>query len=91
MVCKGRWRRPKEMVIPNWSTDEFIDLEERITGLVDVVWDVERGKKAGEGDRRKRIKDLWERDLHVEMDFWPVFERRGVSNRGEEAIAVLRG
>jgi len=39
----------------------------------------------------ERIKNLGERDLNVERDFWPVFERCGKSNRGEEVIAVLRG
>ena len=69
-VAKGDTMR--EVLIPNWSSDEFEDFVTRIGGLLDELAAQEGVTKA---DLRK-YEDVWNQVLWAEANFWPEMERK---------------
>lgn len=60
-------------LIPNWTSKEFGEFVETITGVVNRLWEVEVGR-VGKRVVERRAEEVWAQILWLEERFWPDIE-----------------
>ena len=60
-------------LIPNWTSKEFGEFVETITGAVDRLWEIEVGR-VGKRVVERRAEEVWAQILWLEERFWPDVE-----------------